>query len=100
MNQLHDHYQKSGLIPTEPLKSEGSGSSSCSLCPCICGSEAEIDWDGCTDWNGRSWQRVNAGCVECFRSVSIEIDSDSDEEREAAGELVGGMWDEFIKANA
>jgi len=73
--------------------------SPCSLLPCICGEEAELDWGGCTDWDGRAWQRVDAGCKECFRSVSIEIDSDRDEERESAHRLAGGMWNEFIKAN-
>ena len=67
---------------------------------CICGHKAELDWDGCTDWGGQSWQRVSVYCTECLRDVSIQIDSDRDAERATAHSLISSMWNEFIRANA
>ena len=63
-----------------------------------CGSEAEIDWSGATEFTFGMYQSVDVNCSnhECWVSVSIEVETGSSDKRSNAEELAVNAWNSLV----
>jgi hypothetical protein len=67
-----------------------------SLLNCKCGAEVEVDYGGCTEFYGGTWQSVDVMCPnKCGYDASITYNADNDGESFAAEQLVVEMWNRF-----
>ncbi len=65
------------------------------LC-CRCGCSVEIDWGGCTEYYGGTWQDINVMCTDkCGYSVDITINADITADAKKAEKLVAETWNKL-----
>lgn len=61
---------------------------------CVCSGEVELDFTGCLDYKGRSYQACMISCNKCLRDVSIYFDSDAEDSNKIQ-EIVEETWDKI-----
>lgn len=68
------------------------------ILPCRCGGVVDIDWGGCVEYYGGTWQDVSITCdKKCGYSVDITINADIESDAIKANELVIEAWNRLIK---
>ena len=69
------------------------------LLDCICGTPGEVDFTGCTEFYGGTWQDVMVMCTgKCGYSVAITFDSDIEGQGEIVQKLAIDVWNKQMTA--
>lgn len=80
-------------MESEQKKQTVSSPTCTALLDCRCGSTVEVDWGGCTEYYGGTWQDVNIMCSKkCGYSVDITINADIEADNKKAKKLVIETW--------